>query len=722
MGLIALFLVAITLILPKSYRPDFHYQVGKVWQDPDLSAPFDFPVYKTQVEVDRQRDSAQKQVFLIHRQDSSAIWESQERVKDAFSSFYEALRAYNLYLRNRDSVGADAALADVGKQLIYGQRLKLFPHDTTASVPSWLSRLEDDAMKIVEKIYEKGYIFGERNEFHHDFIAIQRDNTHRDLVALDKLLFNTSMGEFVSAELPRRYPPKDVNLIQSILAERVLPNIMYDDELTGQEQGRVASIVSQTVGKIAKHHVIIRKGRMVGTEEGRILDSLQRELKNRYGDQSLGYIILGQLFVMLLIIGLLITYLRINQPRIYFDNKKLGLILLTLFLTTGGMILSLQLEMLTDAAQAISFIYLAPTCLAPILVANFFDSRTGFLINLLVALLGAVLVQRGLEFAFIQIMAGTVAVYSLRRLRERQVFFFTMGYLLLAYGIAFFAYNFLSKYSFDEINFGNLILFVFNIALTILAYPLIYLFERLFGLTSDLTYLELLDTNHPLLKQLAAKAPGSFQHSLQVANISEAAIQAVGGNALLVHVGALYHDIGKAKHPSFFIENTSLEDNPHKKMDCEMSARVIIEHIPDGIALAHEYNLPKEIIEFISTHHGTTKVEYFYRKYLAENGCEWPEGEANFRYPGPKPYSKETAVLMIADSIEAASKSLTQFTEEDLQKLTNKIIDYKISEGQLENSNLTFRDITTIREVMFKQLLSIYHGRIKYPEEASLPA
>jgi putative nucleotidyltransferase with HDIG domain len=294
-----------------------------------------------------------------------------------------------------------------------------------------------------------------------------------------------------------------------------------------------------------------------------------------------------------------------------------------------------------------------------------------------------------------------------------------MAYLLIAYAVSYTAFSFFSKGSFTDIPFRNLVLFLFNIALTILAYPLIYVFERIFGITSDLTYLELLDTNHPLLQKLARKAPGSFQHSLQVANLAEALVQEVGGNALLVHIGGLYHDIGKSLHPQYFIENTNVENSPHKKMSCEDSAHLIIQHVNDGVKLAQEYKLPQEVINFIKTHHGTTRVEYFYRIHLKElEGTECMD-EEKYRYPGPLPFSKETAVLMIADSVEAATRSLTSPTEEDIINMMNSIIDAKIQSEQFSNAPLTFKDINTIREVLAKQLLSIYHGRIKYPEAIS---
>ncbi|MEM9987375.1 MAG: HDIG domain-containing metalloprotein, partial [Bacteroidota bacterium] len=444
-----------------------------------------------------------------------------------------------------------------------------------------------------------------------------------------------------------------------------------------------------------------------------------------YGGQDWLLIFLGQFLIVTFITLILLSNLSVTRPRIFFSNPKLSLILFTLLLAVASMVIATKL---TDVAVRLvdilgpnvnlSYIYLAPACIVPIFISSFFEHRLGFLCNLLVALYGAVLVQQGLEFAFVQTMAGTVAVYNLRRLRKRERFFYTLGYIFLTYSISYIVFNLLSKGGFNEINYHTLLLFAINVAITMIAYNLIYLLERVFGETSDLTYLELLDTNHPLLQELARKAPGTFQHSLQVANLAELTINEIGGNALLVHVGALYHDVGKMPHSNYFIENMSESEhqrNPHDSIDCLESAEIIIGHVKNGVELAHRYHLPREIINFIETHHGTTRVEYFYRMYIQSQNCLESEADNLFRYPGPLPFSKETAVLMISDSVEAASRATKKPTAEKLKQLVDSIIDHKIKDGQLENSNLTFKDIASIRRVMKKQLMNIYHGRIEYP-------
>ncbi len=427
-----------------------------------------------------------------------------------------------------------------------------------------------------------------------------------------------------------------------------------------------------------------------------------------------------------MISAILLVYLAFDRPRIYFDNNKLALIFFTFVITVGLMVLTSRIGNYVlrqgSTQPSLSFIYLAPACLVPIFMRNFFGLGTAFLCNLLVAFFGAVLIQQDLEYAFVQTVAGTVAIYSMTNLRKREQFWYTLLYIFIGYVLSFLIYNLYSKGGFRGIDYPNILLFMGNALATVIAFNLIFLFEKLFGITSDLTYLELLDTNHPLLKELARKAPGTFQHSLQVANLAESVISEIGGNELLTHVGALYHDVGKMPDHQYFIENMSEEDkrnNPHEKVSNLESARIIIGHVAKGVELANKHHLPKEIIQFIQTHHGSTRVEYFYRNFLKEKEENINIDESAFRYPGPKPFSKETAVLMISDSIEAASRAMSKPTPEKLQKLVDSIVNYKIEDGQLEDCNLTFKDITTIRRVLHKKLISIYHARIEYPEEVS---
>lgn len=714
LALVTGFLLLTTLILPRSFQQDYEYEVGKVWQEADLRAPFDFPLYKSSGEQKQQLDSALSQVIPVYEKDSIHAQVTATSIQERLKTFYAQLRTYNIARLN----GQDVLASQLYREQFEGKyhiNIGDFGNDTTRNPGRWFENLNRSAEDVLGAIYEKGYCSLRKDTFTHNFLAIQVSPGKRTVLSQDQILNYEGLVPFIQshlADIPLAYQA----LLTQLIQEEIQPNIHYLEKATQEEVERVKKLIIPNTGKITKGSLIIKRGKTVGNNEDRVLKSLALEKEKRFGKRSGISLFIAQLVIVLLITLKLMAYLMFNRPRIYSNVRKLGLILTTLLMIVMAMVLSLKLEDLSNIPHTISFIYLVPVCIVPILVTNFFDARTGIIVNLIAALYGAALVQRGLEFAFVQIIVGTVAVYSLQRVRDRRVFFYTMAYLLVAYAVSYMAFSFFSKGSITEIPFRNIVLFLFNIALTILAYPLIYVFERVFGLTSDLTYLELLDTNHPLLQKLARKAPGSFQHSLQVANLAEALVQEVGGNPLLVHVGGLYHDIGKSLHPEYFIENINVENSPHKQLSCEESAALIIQHVTDGVKLAHEYKLPQEVINFIKTHHGNTRVEYFYRIHLQELGGDVCMDEEKYRYPGPLPFSKETAVLMIADSVEAATRSLTNPSEEDIIKLMNNIIDYKIKSGQFNNAPLTFKNITTIREVLAKQLLSIYHGRIKYPE------
>jgi hypothetical protein len=334
--------------------------------------------------------------------------------------------------------------------------------------------------------------------------------------------------------------------------------------------------------------------------------------------------------------------------------------------------------------------------------------------HIAVMLLSAFIVPHGLNWIFIQFIAGMVSIFNNKNARYWSQFFTSSALLLLTYLLGYFGVSLIMTGSFDKIvllNFGWLTVAAF---LTLLSYPLIPIFERLFGFVSDITLVELSDLNRPLLKKLFTEAPGTFQHSLQVANIAEAAAEEIGANSLLVKVGGLYHDIGKMKNPGFFIENQS-GYNPHDELRFDESASIIIAHVPDGVEMAKKFRLPGVIIDFIRTHHGTTRVEYFYRSFLKahpENEVE----EAQFQYPGPLPFSKETAILMMADGIEASARSLKQPTEEDVNNLVDRIVSHLMERQQFVNSPITFKEITICKQVFKKMLASIHHIRIAYPE------
>ena len=720
-GLITSFVLLMSLMLTQTYRPLFQYVSGETWQEPDLTAPFDFSVLKHPDTLDAEIDKALSQVIPVFIKDSSESLLLRQSLIRESNIFFENKRRYQAALESLDS--AILSALDEGYFIPNfeknGEEVGEFIRLKTGRELSTLFH------RLVDSVHNTGYI----DTYWQDslgYVSLRTGPREERLVSAYKFLNDKTLEEWLSRKISD-FSTTEQYVIKRLLFKELSPNILFSEPLTDAERQRVSSLVITTQGKISKGDIIIRKGEYVDEETDQILQSLQREQRKRIGNQNIWAVFFGEALVILLITGVLLAYLYMHRPRIYKDNRQLSLIFTLFLLTVGSLVLTskigafaLRVSDTFGPDLNLSYLYLAPVSILAIFISNFFDHRTGFLCNILLALFGATLVQRALEYAFVQIIAGTVAVYSLRQIRQRKTIFYSLGYILAAYLVSYLAFSFFSKSDLNSINYSNLILLCINVALTLLSFNFIYLFERVFKLTSDLTYLELLDTNHPLLQKLAGKAPGTFQHSLQVANLAESVVNAIRGNALLVHVGALFHDIGKMKHPSYFIENASSDrPNPHDDISFKESAEMIIGHVSMGVELALKYNLPPEIVRFIQTHHGTTRVEYFYRKFIETQDCEGEKDENCFRYKGPLPESKETAVLMIVDSVEAASRVLNHPSPKSFRELINGIIDYKIQDGQLDNTNLTFKDLALIREVLFKQLMSINHARIEYPEEVN---
>ncbi|MFP4019745.1 MAG: HD family phosphohydrolase, partial [Bacteroidales bacterium] len=360
-------------------------------------------------------------------------------------------------------------------------------------------------------------------------------------------------------------------------------------------------------------------------------------------------------------------------------------------------------------------VYLIPFAILAIIIRSFYDARLALFIHIITVLLVGFYAPSSFNFIFLNFIAGIVAIFSLTSLSRRGKLFLSATLVILSYAFVYFGIAITQEGNLQNINWMNFAYFGINGAIVLSSYPLIYVFEKIFGFVSDVTLMELSDTNQPLLRRLSERAPGTFQHSLQVANLAETAVFQIGGNTLLVRTGALYHDIGKMDNPIYFIENQSPDFNPHEQIDSEESAKIIIGHVKKGVEIASKYKLPAQIVDFIRTHHGTTKVQYFYKKYI-QNTEDEEIDDAQFTYPGPKPFSKEMAVLMMADSVEAASRSYTKLNEKIINNLVDTIIDGQLNAGQFENVDVTFRDITIIKGIFKKKLQNFYHARIKYPK------
>jgi hypothetical protein len=404
----------------------------------------------------------------------------------------------------------------------------------------------------------------------------------------------------------------------------------------------------------------------------------------------------------------LLTFLILLRRDLFDDVIKLTLLL-------GLVTATVLIAAFVNGQQWLNLsIYVLPFCILPIIIRAFFDTRLALFAHLVTMMIIGFLVANPFEFIVIQVLGGMACIFSVVNLRKRSRLFFTIFLLVLVYGGAYGAITLMVEGNVKAISFTELGWMLTSASLTLFSYPIIYLFEKVFGFTSDVSLLELSDTNNPLLKELALRAPGTFQHSLQVANLAEAAIYRIGGNSLLARTGALYHDIGKMELARYFIENQITGVNPHDELGFDESARLIISHVKRGIQLARKHNLPDKVIDFIRTHHGNTRVQYFYRNFL-KNFPQADVDEAAFRYPGPSPFSRETAVVMMADSVEATSRSLKEFSAEKIDRLVEDIINGQIADNQFVNADITFKDITAIKNVFKKMLMNIHHVRVEYP-------
>ena len=491
-----------------------------------------------------------------------------------------------------------------------------------------------------------------------------------------------------------------------LLFNSIAPNVSYDGTLTEQSIQEELDQLSTTSGIVTTGSRIIAKGESVEGEALQKLLSLREKYEaQNYSESRYNWILLGYVLLVLLALIMLILFIKTYRPEVYANNTKITFILFNVVI----------MILLTVAVVKYrpEYIYAVPLCILPLIIKAFFDPRLGLFTLVITVLLLGFIVPNSFEYFFLQIIAGIVTILTVPELYKRANLFISVGQITLVYMIAYFAFNSIHEGGLDTLEFQNFGLFILAGLATLFVQPLIYIYEKIFGLVSDVSLLELSDTNSKVLKELADGAPGTFHHSLNVANLCEAAANEIGANALLARVGALYHDIGKMNNPGDFTENQANAINIHDDLSPDESTRIIIDHVINGIELARKYKLPDRIIDFIRTHHGTSLVRFFYQK--AKEKDESVE-ESDFRYPGPLPYSKETAILMMADSVEAASKSLKNPTSILIDTFVDKIIEQQKDDNQFINADITFKEIELIKKVLKKKLNNMYHLRIEYPE------
>ncbi len=662
-----LFIAATFLILylfPKAGQFKYDFQKGKPWQYENLYAPFSFTIKKDAVSLASEKEQIVNNAVPYFNMDMAIV-------TTVTKEFYRLLdEAYqNSFFR----------------------------------VPK-LS-IQSKGAAIIDQIYKHG-IVNELYSYDPDKLVYLKSSNEIDEVTFHQIVSFDNIESIVKAATSLETISPSIDLLEKTLKIVIKPNVSLNTKLTQAAIDDEVNAMNPNKGIIEKSGRIIAKGELVDTDAYQILDSLKAEYQSQVWTKSnYLWLLVGYGLLVMLVLLMLLLFLKKYRPEIYKNNTKVTFIFFNVLL----MVLLTTIVVKMDA----KYVYVVPLCILPLILKAFFDPRLGLFVHVLTVLLLGFIVPNSFEYLFLQIIAGIVTILTVSELYKRANLFISVAQITFIYIIGYFAFVLIQEgniYEFEWVIFGY---FVLCGLATLFAHPLIYFYEKLFGLVSDVSLLELSDTNSKLLKELSNKAPGTFHHSLNVANLAEAAAQEIGANSMLVRVGALYHDIGKMASPTFFIENQLSGINAHDELDPKESASIIINHVIDGIEIARKYNLPDRIIDFIRTHHGTSMVYYFYKKELETQG---QANKEDFKYPGPIPFSKETAILMMADSVEAASKSLKEPTSTKIDVFVEKIIDAQMEQGQFLNADVTFKDIELIKKVLKKKLNNMFHLRVEYPE------
>ncbi|GLB49835.1 HD family phosphohydrolase [Neptunitalea lumnitzerae] len=652
----------ILYLFPKGGQFKYEFQKGKPWQYENLLAPFDFPIHKSDEEITLEKEKVTKTVNPYYNYDAEVEAIVLNDIDNVYSNYF-----------------ADSVPATVKTKI-----------NTT-----------------VKDIYKKGVVMSFPENDKGTINLIREGNQVKE--ANTKNIFQISqLHNFLTNTFKEEPYVSYTDNIYELLFDVLKPNVIKNENFTEKAKEEALSKISYTRGTVDAGKLIIVKGEVVEGDKFNILNSLKKEYESQlWSESSYTYIVIGYVVLIGLTLLMLLMFLKKNRTSIYNNNTKVTFIFLNIVFMVFLTSLSIKYNVL--------YIYIVPLTILPIIIKAFFDSRTALFVHVLTIMLLGFIVPNSFEYIFIQIIAGIVTIITVSELYKRASLFISVGQITLVYLIAYFAFYIISEGDFNTENLWIFGFFLLNGLITVVsAQSLIYIYEKLFGLDSDVSLLELSDTNSRLLRELSEKAPGTFHHSLQVANLAEAAAIEIGANAMLARVGALYHDIGKMNNPTFFTENQKGSMNPHDELEPKESASIIINHVIDGISMAKKNNLPDRIIDFIRTHHGTSLVYYFYKKQVDTD----PENakEEDFRYPGPIPFSKETAILMMSDSVEAASKSLKNPTYGVIDMFVEKIINKQMDEGQFLNANITFKEIEQIKKILKQKLVNIYHLRIEYPE------
>lgn len=671
---IVLFIVAAAIVAwisPNESIFKYEFQVGKPWNHNDLIAPFDFSIIKTQKQIDDEK-VALLSTFKPYFSYNNEVTET--GLQQLKINFYMAWEMASAEQKKSDSI-----------------QMELF------------------LTKIFNSIQNKGVIrFDPVIEGKDQFYRIRLIKGNEVSESTIGQLFDIRTAiEYGKAKIKQLNSP-DSSLLQMVLTQSLLQNVFFDETKTQLEQKELVQQISPNQGLVQKGELIISTGELVTPEKYQELISLKNDYeKDLASSDAWMYVISGMSMLIFMLFLIQYLYLRFLKGQFYDELKYVVLILFTqlIFIVTTEAVF----EYYPDWA------YMIPFALLPVVLSAFLDGGVAIVVYIVTLMLVGFYAPNSFEFFYTQTTAGLVAIFSVRKLSKRADLFRGVVFVFLAYMVVYVGMLLAQEGSFDNYSWRLTGYMAASSILLMLAFPMIFIYEKMFGLITQLTLLELSNTNNPLLRDLSIKAPGTFQHSLQVANLASEALYEIGGDAQLARTGALYHDIGKMNNPLYFVENQASGYNPHDELGYEESARVIIGHVLDGIEMARKHGIPEKIIDFIRTHHGTRRVEYFYRLEKKLNpGMEIDQSE--FTYHGPAPFSRETAVVMMSDSVEAASRSLSQPDEQKINDLVDNIINSLMADEQFMNANITMKEISAVKKVLKKKLLNIHHARIAYPD------
>ena len=653
--------------MPRTVKFKYEYQKMRPWQYESLYAPFNFPIYKSSEQLKVEEDNILKDFYPIFVYDVNLTKNNKKALLEEFDAKWS---------------GADD-----------------YKDDNRLLLEKLYDTIENRGVIALVSMYE--------NLKPESMIDVVRDRVVKTKQLRDFYTMKTAT-DFVTEYLTNTESEIDKILINRLLLVYLHQNVIYSEDLTTQAEEQALSAISLTFGMIQKDELIISEGELITDEKYNILNSLKIEYAS-HDDGNMfnrNLNLYGQIIIVAMIFVLLFVALKLLRSDLYDESGSLSMILV--------MMLLMIIPSFWIIKHYPDMIYIMPVPILAMLLVTFFDTKVAIYIQTLTLIIISLAVPNSFRYFVIQFFVSLISIFVLSRNTSRSRYFLTYFAVLVSYIVLRIGISLVFDAGLENFGWRDVGIFAMNALFTMLTLPLSFLFERVFGFVTDLTLLELSNTNSPLLRKLASEAPGTFQHVMQVADLCEEALFAIGGNMLLARTGAMYHDVGKIKNPLFFTENQSGKFNLHDEMSYYESSQIIINHVIDGIEICRKYHVPEQIIDFVRTHHGTRRTEYFYQMELKAN----PDIEVNeedFRYHGPIPFSKETAVLMMADSVEAASRSLVDKTEESISKLVDGIIDTQMKDNQFVNTDLTFRDITTVKKVFKRKLMNMYHVRIAYP-------